>query len=712
MLGMSAPEWSVYMRDELAVDREPEAIDAEVVKRLLEVYRERLPLLPGAVEAVERLAARWPLGLASSSNLEVIEVVMEAGASRRTSRPGSPPRRWGPASRRPTSSSRRRGGWASTPAACAAVEDSHNGILSARAAGMTVLALPNDEFPPGEDALAKAARVLESLDELTVEAVEGPGADPALPFRPSRADIQRMWRAGARDRVRRPPDRGAGGAWGHGRRLPRHAARPRSDGRAQGRRAALLQDDVARRRFLQECRLAASIDHPHVIPIYYAGEEAGVPYLAMRYVAGDDRRGLVRREGPLAPARAARIVAQVAGALDAAHAAGLVHRDVKPANVLLAAGDHAYLSDFGLTRHVRSTSGASAQGSVGRDARLRRARADSRWQGRRASRRLRPGLPPVLPAHRWRAVSARRRRGQAVGSPHRAAPGRSAAAPEAAAFDPRDPPRAREVARRPPPIGRRSRPRPRPPPPACRGRARAHRRARGSGHRREADGHAPRLSRSATPAPPDARARVAGAATVAVAVACRRASHRPGQGPKRAGPPRATPTPPAGAQKPRVVATVRWGSRPNAWRPGTTPGSAPGAPAAWPPLTRTPTGRCAACARAPMAARRTWSATTPNSGSRRGPARSCRLDPERGRPLAAPVPLAMDPSAIAVRGDAVWVGGELDEGPAEIRPHRRPLRGHCGLSACRPAHPGDGVRPPAVCGRSTARRTTSSGAIP
>ena len=79
MLGMSAPEWSVYMRDELQVDRDPAEIDAEVVRRLLEGYRERLPLLAGAREAVERLAARWPLGLASSSNLEVIEVVMESG---------------------------------------------------------------------------------------------------------------------------------------------------------------------------------------------------------------------------------------------------------------------------------------------------------------------------------------------------------------------------------------------------------------------------------------------------------------------------------------------------------------------------------------------------------------------------------------------------------------------------------------------------------
>jgi serine/threonine protein kinase len=120
---------------------------------------------------------------------------------------------------------------------------------------------------------------------------------------------------------------------------------------------ALLEDDAARSRFVRESRVAASIDHPHVIPIHAAGEADGVPYLVMTYVAGDDVRGLIRREGPMPPARAARIVVQVADALDAAHAAGLVHRDVKPANVLLGVGDHAYLSDFGLARHVRSIAG-------------------------------------------------------------------------------------------------------------------------------------------------------------------------------------------------------------------------------------------------------------------------------------------------------------------------------------------------------------------
>ena len=125
---------------------------------------------------------------------------------------------------------------------------------------------------------------------------------------------------------------------------------------------ALTQDEAVRRRFLRESRAAASIDHPHVIPIYYAGEEDGVAYIGMRYVGGDDLRTFVRRQGPLDAVRAARIATQVAAALDAAHAAGLVHRDVKPANVLLGPGEHAYLTDFGLTKHVLSDSGATRSG--------------------------------------------------------------------------------------------------------------------------------------------------------------------------------------------------------------------------------------------------------------------------------------------------------------------------------------------------------------
>jgi serine/threonine protein kinase len=112
-----------------------------------------------------------------------------------------------------------------------------------------------------------------------------------------------------------------------------------------------------RRRFVRESQLAASIDHPHVIPVYYTGEEDGIAFIVMRFVAGDDVRTLVRREGPLSAPRATKIAGEVAEALDAAHVAGLVHRDVKPANVLLGQRDHAYLTDFGLTKHVLSEPG-------------------------------------------------------------------------------------------------------------------------------------------------------------------------------------------------------------------------------------------------------------------------------------------------------------------------------------------------------------------
>src|SRR3954447_11573149 len=115
---------------------------------------------------------------------------------------------------------------------------------------------------------------------------------------------------------------------------------------------ALAGDPEFRARFVRESRAAASIEHPHVIPIFSAGEEQDVLYISMRFVDGEDLRALLRRDGALEPRRAARIVAQVAAALDAAHERGLVHRDVKPANVLLTPTDHAYLTDFGLIKRV------------------------------------------------------------------------------------------------------------------------------------------------------------------------------------------------------------------------------------------------------------------------------------------------------------------------------------------------------------------------
>ncbi len=114
-----------------------------------------------------------------------------------------------------------------------------------------------------------------------------------------------------------------------------------------------LAEDVSfRERFLREPRLAASLDHPNVIPIYEAGERDGQLYLAMRYVEGSDLKTIIEREGKLEPERALRIVAQVAAALDAAHRRALVHRDVKPANVLVDEDGHVYLTDFGITKQL------------------------------------------------------------------------------------------------------------------------------------------------------------------------------------------------------------------------------------------------------------------------------------------------------------------------------------------------------------------------
>ncbi len=124
-------------------------------------------------------------------------------------------------------------------------------------------------------------------------------------------------------------------------------------------------DEVFARRFAEESKIAASIEHPNVVPIYAAGEENGIPYIAMRYVSGSDLGRRLSREGRLDPAVAVALIAQVAGGLDAIHAAGLVHRDVKPANVLLGetgGEDHAYITDFGVARNVSTESGLTQTG--------------------------------------------------------------------------------------------------------------------------------------------------------------------------------------------------------------------------------------------------------------------------------------------------------------------------------------------------------------
>jgi len=138
-----------------------------------------------------------------------------------------------------------------------------------------------------------------------------------------------------------------------------------------GRKVALklLSSELAenakfRERFLRESQIAASIDHPNIVPIYDADEAEGTLFIAMRYVQGTDLRGLIRSRALLEPARVGSLVTQIASALDAAHVHGLVHRDIKPGNVLLTYEDHVYVADFGLTKRALSVSGLTETGQL------------------------------------------------------------------------------------------------------------------------------------------------------------------------------------------------------------------------------------------------------------------------------------------------------------------------------------------------------------
>src|SRR5262245_61380494 len=151
----------------------------------------------------------------------------------------------------------------------------------------------------------------------------------------------------------------------------------------------LSSDAAFRERFIRESDLAASLDDPNVLPVYEAGEHDGVLYIAMRYVEGTDLKTVIRQEGALDPARTERIVEQVAHALDAAHAKGLIHRDVKPGNILLAPAtgsrsEHAYLADFGLSKRTGSDVSLTGTGVF---AGTMRYAAPEQFEGRRLDAR-------------------------------------------------------------------------------------------------------------------------------------------------------------------------------------------------------------------------------------------------------------------------------------------------------------------------------------
>jgi HAD superfamily hydrolase (TIGR01509 family) len=175
MMGMSSSEWSSFLHDQLGVPLQPSEINRLVVEDLLDRYRRELPLLPGAVDAVKRLAERWPLGLASSSNRPVIDLVLEQAditESFAATVSGDEVARGKPAPDVYLAVMDRLG---VEPPAGAAVEDSSNGLRAAAAAGLHVIAVPNREYPPAADALALAELEISSLDALTVAAIDALG---------------------------------------------------------------------------------------------------------------------------------------------------------------------------------------------------------------------------------------------------------------------------------------------------------------------------------------------------------------------------------------------------------------------------------------------------------------------------------------------------------------------------------------------------------
>jgi HAD superfamily hydrolase (TIGR01509 family) len=197
MMGMSSTEWSLYMHEVVGLQEPPEEINREVVLRMIDRYSKRLPLIDGAVEAVQRVAARWPLGLASSSNRELIDRALDVSGLAQyfhATVSSEEVERGKPAPDVYLETARRLG---VDPAQCAAIEDSASGIRSAHAAGMQVVAIPNRAFPPPEDVLQLAILVLKSISELEPDRLIAATRDSSRPGR-----------SAARSRRADPPARG------------------------------------------------------------------------------------------------------------------------------------------------------------------------------------------------------------------------------------------------------------------------------------------------------------------------------------------------------------------------------------------------------------------------------------------------------------------------------------------------------------------------
>jgi HAD superfamily hydrolase (TIGR01509 family) len=171
MMGMSSREWSRYVHEQVGVPLEPEQINAEVLRRIERRYRSDLPWIPGARDAVRRIGTEWPLGMATSSNREIIDIVVAEGGFEeliRVTVSSEEVAAGKPAPDVYLEAARRMG---VEPTRCAAVEDSTNGLKSAASAGMRVIAIPNDAHPPAQEALEVAAEVLASIDELTADVI-------------------------------------------------------------------------------------------------------------------------------------------------------------------------------------------------------------------------------------------------------------------------------------------------------------------------------------------------------------------------------------------------------------------------------------------------------------------------------------------------------------------------------------------------------------